>query len=115
MKNIALSNTVNTPIYRQLYDQISLQIYKGELTANHLLPSLRTAAKELRISIITVKKAWEELEKDGFIYTVAGKGCFVKENSKSDLKIKLNEHLKVLVSEDLKKYKKLDLKNKELM
>jgi GntR family transcriptional regulator len=75
--NIVLSNTSGKPIYQQLFEQISAQIIKGELERDYCLPPIRTVAKELRISVIPVKKAWEDLEREGFIYTMAGKGCFV--------------------------------------
>ena len=65
--DIIISNTSDKPIYQQIYEQISAQIIKGELESNFWLPSIRTIAKELRISVITVKKAWEELERMGFI------------------------------------------------
>ncbi len=65
------------PIYDQIYTQIKTQIISGALAENEPLPSIRGLAKELRISAITTKRAYDELEKDGFLYTVAGKGCFV--------------------------------------
>lgn len=114
MKNIILSNISNKPIYLQLYEQISSQIFKGELKPGVNLPSLRLTAKELRVSIITVKKAWEELEKNGFIYTIAGKGCFVSENSNTSLESKKKAFLKEQLIKDLKYYKKLDV-SKELL
>jgi GntR family transcriptional regulator len=73
---IVLTNT-DKPLYLQLFEQISAQIVRGELAQGEVLPPIRTVAKELRISVITVKKAWEELERGGFIVTMAGKGCFV--------------------------------------
>ena len=65
------------PIYEQITSQIKNQIMQGSLREGDALPSMRTLAKELRISVITTKRAYEELEKEGFIYTVAGKGSFV--------------------------------------
>ena len=65
------------PIYDQIYTQIKSQIIRGELSADEMLPSIRSLARELRISVITTKRAYDELEREGFIYTVAGKGCFV--------------------------------------
>ena len=65
------------PIYDQIYSQIKAHILRGELTEDEALPSIRTLAKDLRISVITTKRAYDELEREGFIYTVAGKGCFV--------------------------------------
>lgn len=74
---ILLDNKNGTPIYDQIYTQIKDQIIRGALKADEMLPSIRGLAKELRISFITTKRAYDELEKEGFIYTVQGKGCFV--------------------------------------
>ena len=65
------------PIYNQIYSQIKSQIISGELKENDMLPSIRGLAKDLHISFITTKHAYEELEKEGFIYTLPGKGCYV--------------------------------------
>ena len=75
--NILIDNRNGTPIYDQIYTQIKSQIISGALSENEMLPSIRGLARELRISVITTKRAYDELEKEGFIYTVAGKGCFV--------------------------------------
>ena len=97
--NLLISNISNKPIYQQLYEQISAQIIKGELGSDYCLPPIRTVAKELRISVIPVKKAWEDLENAGFIYTMAGKGCFVSSLLPQELNTKRDE----LVVEKLKK------------
>lgn len=75
--NIFIDNRSGLPIYDQIYSQIKSQIMSGALDADEALPSIRGLAKELRISVITTKRAYDELEKEGFIYTIAGKGCFV--------------------------------------
>ena len=75
--DIIISNDSDKPIYEQITSQIKNQIMQGSLREGDALPSMRTLAKELRISVITTKRAYEELEKEGFIYTVAGKGSFV--------------------------------------
>ncbi len=75
--NIILSNSSGKPIYEQITAQIKAQIMSGELQAGDALPSMRTLAKELRISVITTKRAYEELEREGFLCSVAGKGSFV--------------------------------------
>ena len=69
----------NIAIYDQIYSQIKAQIIAGKLSPGEALPSIRALAKDLRISVITTKRAYDELEADGFLYTVAGKGCFVAE------------------------------------
>lgn len=74
---ILIDNKSGAPIYDQIYNQIKNQIISGTLTEHEMLPSIRGLAKDLRISFITTKRAYEELEKDGFLYTIAGKGCFV--------------------------------------
>ncbi len=75
--NIFISNASNHPIYEQIYTQIKNAIIAGDLEEGDALPSIRQLAKDLRISVITTKRAYEELERDGFIDTVAAKGCFV--------------------------------------
>lgn len=75
--NIFIDNKSNAPIYEQIYIQIKNQILNGTLKEDEPLPSIRNLAKDLRISVITTKRAYDELEKDGFIYTIAAKGCFV--------------------------------------
>lgn len=74
---IIISNSSDEPIYAQIAKQIKEQILKGELAEGEPLPSIRSLARELNISVITTKRAYEELERDGFIETVAGKGSFV--------------------------------------
>ena len=75
--DIILSNSSVKPIYEQITDQVKEQIMTGALSAGDALPSMRLLAKELRISVITTKRAYEELERDGFLENVPGKGCFV--------------------------------------
>lgn len=75
--NILIDNKSGTPIYDQIYSQIKSQIISGSLKQDELLPSIRGLAKDLRISFITTKRAYEELEKEGFIYTLPAKGCYV--------------------------------------
>ena len=75
--NIFIDNKSGAPIYDQIYSQIKAAIISGELKEDDALPSIRSLAKDLRISVITTKRAYEELEREGFIYTVAAKGCFV--------------------------------------
>lgn len=75
--NIFIDNKSGAPIYEQIYNQLKAQIISGEILEDSMLPSIRNLAKDLRISVITTKRAYEELEKDGFIYTVVGKGSFV--------------------------------------
>ncbi len=75
--NIVIRNTGDMPIYEQIVVQIKQAIVAGELTEGEALPSMRLLAKELRISLITTKRAYEELEREGFIVTMTGRGSFV--------------------------------------
>ncbi|MFW5652070.1 MAG: GntR family transcriptional regulator [Acetivibrio ethanolgignens] len=89
--DIIISNTSSQPIYDQIYSQIKAMILNGTLKEGDALPSMRLLAKELRISVITTKRAYEELERDGFIETVTGKGSFV---GRINLELIKEEHLK---------------------
>jgi len=74
--NLAVTDASSLPLYRQIYDQIAAAIVRGEIAGGDVLPPIRTVAAELRISVISVKRAWEELERDGFIVTAVGRGTF---------------------------------------
>ena len=99
--NIFINNKSGHPIYEQIYSQIKSQIINGSLKEDEMLPSIRGLAKDLRISFITTKRAYEELEKDGFIYTLPGKGCYVAPKNvellrEENLK-KIEEHIDEIV------------------
>ncbi len=79
--NIIVSNSSGKPIYEQISSQIRSKIVSGELGEGDALPSMRILAKELRISVITTKRAYEELEREGFIVSITGKGSFVAEKN----------------------------------
>ncbi len=89
--NIFIDNKSGFPIYDQIYSQIKSQIINGTLKEDEALPSIRNLAKDLRISVITTKRAYDELEREGFIYTVAAKGCFV---APKDIELLQEENLK---------------------
>lgn len=89
--DIIISNASNQPIYEQIYSQIKSNIISGKLSKGDILPSIRVLAKDLRISVITTKRAYDELEKDGYIYTVPSKGCFIAERN---VEVIREEHLK---------------------
>ena len=76
-----IDNRSGAPIYDQIYSQIKDAILSGQVDEGEALPSIRALAKDLRISVITTKRAYDELENEGFIYTLPGKGCFVAERS----------------------------------
>ncbi|MBV4419523.1 GntR family transcriptional regulator [Clostridium tyrobutyricum] len=86
--NIIISNVSRDPIYEQITNQIKDNIVRGNISAGELLPSIRNLAKELKISVITTKRAYEELEREGFIETVPGKGSYVSSQNKELLKEK---------------------------
>ena len=99
--NILIDNKSGTPIYDQIYSQIKSQIISGALKQDELLPSIRGLAKDLRISFITTKRAYEELEKEGFIYALPAKGCYVAPKNvellrEENLK-KIEEHIDEVV------------------
>ena len=75
--DIIISNSVDTPLYEQVKEQIKNKIVANELKAGELLPSIRSLAKDLRISVITTKNAYDELEKEGYVETIPGKGTYV--------------------------------------
>ena len=89
--NIIISNSSGQPIYEQIITQIKNLILSGELQEGYALPSMRLLAKELRISVITTKRAYEELEREGFIVSVPGKGSFV---AAKNIEFLHEEHLK---------------------
>ena len=113
--NVSISNTSEKPIYQQLFEQISAQILKGELESGYCLPPIRQAALELRVSIITVKKAWEELERSGLINTVTGKGCFVAEFSSEEKLQMRNEMILKQMVVDASYYKSFGLTIEEVI
>ena len=75
--DIIITNSVDTPLYEQVKEQIKNKIVANELKAGELLPSIRSLAKDLRISVITTKNAYDELEKEGYVETIPGKGTYV--------------------------------------
>ena len=98
---VLIDNKSGTPIYDQIYTQIRDQIISGALAQDEMLPSIRSLAKDLRISFITTKRAYEELEREGFIYTVPAKGCYVAQKNtellrEENLK-KIEEHLEQII------------------
>jgi GntR family transcriptional regulator len=112
--NIVISPTSDDPIYKQIYDQISSQIIRGELPGEYCLPPIRTVARELRISVITIKRAWDELEHDGYIHTMAGKGCFVAPLPPEKLQNKRDTLATEKMLKDIEYYKTLGLSLSEV-
>lgn len=92
---IVIRNSSSQPIYEQIYTQIKDLILNGTLAEGEMLPSIRGLAKDLRISVITTKRAYDELEREGYIHTVGGKGCFVAGTNKELIR---EENLKKIES-----------------
>ncbi|MEA4894035.1 MAG: GntR family transcriptional regulator [Oscillospiraceae bacterium] len=96
--DVIISNASGQPIYEQIFTQIKNNIISGKLKEGETLPSIRMLAKDLRISVITTKRAYDELERAGYIYTVAAKGCFVAEKNieliREERLKEIEEHLK---------------------
>ena len=84
--NIFIDNRSGAPIYDQIYSQIKSAVISGELKENDALPSIRSLAKDLRISVVTTKRAYDELEREGIVYTLPAKGCFVASQNTELLK-----------------------------
>lgn len=109
---LIVSPKSETPLYEQLYNQIVAQIVNGTVASNECLPSIRFVARELEISVIPVKAAYGLLEKDGYIYTVPSKGCFVAEMSTLERKLNLAKK-KLLESMDF--CKELGLSEQQIL
>ncbi|MDD3364080.1 MAG: GntR family transcriptional regulator [Syntrophomonas sp.] len=107
--NIIIANSSPDPIYEQICQQIKNAIVKGELTPGELLPSIRNLARELRISVITSKRAYEELEREGFIETVGGKGTFVSLHNTELLREKRMQLIEEKLTETVMESKILDI------
>jgi GntR family transcriptional regulator len=112
---ILLSNSSSKPIYEQIIEQIKSQILYGELAEGTQLPSIRKLAQELRISVITTKRAYEELEKEKLIETVAGKGSFVASQNKELMREKKLSEIEKKLSEIIRDSKLINLTFDELI
>ncbi len=111
---IIISNASPEPIYEQIGKQIKAQIISGDLQEGQSLPSIRKLAKELHISVITTKRAYEELEKEGFIDTVGGKGTFVAIQNKELLREKKMKSIEDLMAEMVTEARKMGITLVEL-
>ena len=111
---IIISNSSEDPIYEQIIKQIKNQIINGELDEEEPLPSIRKLARELGISVITTKRAYEELEREGFIDTVGGKGSFVAGQNREFLREKKMKAVEDKLAEAVAEARMLDIDFKEL-
>ncbi|WP_146548820.1 GntR family transcriptional regulator [Rummeliibacillus suwonensis] len=113
--DIILLNTAAQPIYEQIRKQIAEQIVNGQLSVGEQLPSIRELAKELKISVITTKRAYKELENEGFIDTVPGKGTFVSVLDKEALLKQKQEGIKQQIKQMVEESKKADITLEQLI
>lgn len=111
---LIIRNSTNQPIYDQIYCQIKSQILSGALAPGEALPSIRALAKDLKISVITTKRAYDELEAHGFIYTMAGKGCFVADNNLEILREQRRQELETHLTAALELAKSCGLTRQDL-
>jgi len=110
-----LSQKSDKPIYTQIYEQIAAQIMNGELAAGEKLPPIRTVAVTLRVSVIPVKQAWEQLEREGFISTAAGRGTFVSELAHHEISGKRSAAAEELLSSALNSCRDMGLSLEEVL
>lgn len=112
--DIILSNTSDEPIYQQIVKQIKTQIVNGSLLAGDPLPSMRNLASQLRISVITTKRAYEELEREGFIENFTGRGCFVKVQNTDFLREESMRQVEELLGRACEKARMMSLSLQEM-
>ena len=110
---LTLSNNVQTPIYEQIKEQFKSAILAGEIKEGELLPSIRTLAKELKISVITTTRAYQELEQEGFVRSIQGKGCFVLPTNTEIIREKLLQEIEENILEGIKKANIAKISEKE--
>ena len=111
---IIINHSLMTPIYEQVVDQIKTMIRKGELKENDQLPSVRTLSKELKISALTVKKAYDNLEEEGFVVTVYGKGTYVSANNRELLLEEQKKEIEADLEMAIQKGRRCGISDEEL-
>lgn len=112
---IVLALASDVPLYQQIYEQVRGEIIKGELPSGFCLPPIRTVARELRISVITIKKAWEELERGGYIHSMTGRGCFVAPLPAQELINKRDRLVQDKLVKDIAYYQSMGITRDELI
>lgn len=112
---IIISNSSDVPIYEQIENEIKRLITTGQLNLDDPLPGMRSLAKDLQVSVITTKRAYNDLEKDGFIYTVSGKGSFVSKVDHENIKLDGLEKIKMLLNDVVKIYKTSGIEKEEVL
>ena len=111
---IKLSNASSQPIYEQITEQLKQAILSGVLVAGDALPSIRALAVELKISVMTTKRAYGDLERDGFIETVAGKGSFVSQRNQDFLREELVKQIEGHLTKAVSIAKMANIQSEEL-
>lgn len=112
---IIISNSSNIPIYEQIKENIISQIISGELESNESLPSIRSLAKDIRISVMTIKKAYDELEREGYILTRQGKGSVVAHTSLEFIKEQKQKEIEKYMSKILEVANQYNISNREIL
>ncbi|MCR4742202.1 MAG: GntR family transcriptional regulator [Treponema sp.] len=113
--DIVLSQKSDKPIYTQIYEQIAAQIMSGQIASGEKLPPIRTVAVNLRVSVIPVKQAWEQLEREGLISTAPGRGTFVSDLAHHEISDKRNSAAQELIEKDIKTCKEMGLSLEEVL
>ncbi|MCR5523627.1 MAG: GntR family transcriptional regulator [Clostridia bacterium] len=113
--DIIISNRGDVPIYEQIEEQIKSMILSGQLKEGDSLPSMRLLAKELKISLITTKRAYEELEREGYIQSFTGKGCFVSKINENSVREKLLFEIQESIEPAVLKAKSASISKDELI
>lgn len=114
MVKIIVSNTSTAPMYEQIASQIRNQVINGKIKSGYSLPSIRALAKELQVSVITTKRAYDNLEREGFINTVAGKGSFIAEQNTQLIKEHKLNKLEATIINMLQMSEELEMSKEEL-
>lgn len=117
--HLIISNSSSVPIYEQIKEQIIEQITNDELKEDEMLPSIRSLSKDIKISLMTIKKAYDQLESDGYIVSIAGKGTFVaprnsnlvREHAQKEIEENIQKAIDLAVKYDISKYEIIDLVN----
>ena len=117
--HLVISNSSSVPIYEQIKEQIIEQIMNDELKEDEMLPSIRSLSKDIKISLMTIKKAYDQLESDGYIVSITGKGTFVaprnnnlvKEHAQKEIEDNIQKAIELAVRYDISKDEIIDLVN----
>ncbi len=112
---IIISNTSGVPIYEQIKEQIKSSILSGEVEENQLLPSLRQLARELKISVLTTTRAYTELEQEGYVTNVQGKGCYVLGRGSELIREQLLRDIEENLSAAIKSARRADVSGEDLV